>query len=173
MTVSTHSISLFSVIMLNRLFVAGVTAQQSSDGDAKSEKVDAGNQYLWRMSRRKLEAEAVRDSVLQLAGKLDPTMYGRSVDLFAAPFPARRSLYAKIDRQDKWWKIKKKIFGFFSGALGLVKFVIWLAVVFGGIFAAIYFFPSIWNFAANKINESQATSGTGKPADKPAESPAK
>ncbi len=79
--------------------------------------------------------------------------------------------FAKIDRQDKWWKIKKKIFGMFSNVVGLVKFVIWLAVVFGGIGAVIYFFPTIWNFAANKINENQAATGTEKPVVKPADIP--
>jgi serine/threonine protein kinase len=79
--------------------------------------------------------------------------------------------FAQIDRQDKWWKIKKKILGMFSGVVGLVKFVIWLAIVFGGIGAAIYFFPTIWNFAAAKINEQQAAAA--KPGDKPAENKAK
>ena len=39
-------------------------------------KIDGGNRYLWRMNRRKLEAEAVRDSVLLVAGKLDFSMGG-------------------------------------------------------------------------------------------------
>ena len=38
--------------------------------------IDAGNRYLWRMERRRLEAEAIRDSVLMVAGKLDRRMYG-------------------------------------------------------------------------------------------------
>ncbi len=35
------------------------------------EKIDGANQYLWRMNRRRLEAEGVRDSVLAVAGKLN------------------------------------------------------------------------------------------------------
>ncbi len=79
--------------------------------------------------------------------------------------------FAQIDKQDKWWKFKKKILGMFSGVVGLVKFVIWLAIVFGGIGAAIYFFPTIWNFAATKINEQQAA-GAAKPGEKPVENKA-
>lgn len=81
-----------------------------------------------------------------------------------------REEFAKIDRQDRWWKLTKKIKGYFAGAFSFVKFLVWLAVVFGSIGAAIYFFPQIWNFAAKKINERQAQSA---PADKPAEQPTK
>jgi|GEM_PF-216070 len=78
-----------------------------------------------------------------------------------------KDAYAKIDRQDKWWKITRKIKGFFSGAVGLVKFVIWLAVVFGGIGAAIYFFPQIWDMVAGKINSQPAAGGAAKPGETP------
>src|SRR5262249_8905583 len=37
---------------------------------------------LWRMNRTRLDAESVRDAVLQLSGKLDLTMYGPSVKQF-------------------------------------------------------------------------------------------
>ena len=38
--------------------------------------IDADNRLLWRMNRRRLEAEALRDAVLATAGKLDPAMGG-------------------------------------------------------------------------------------------------
>ncbi|HXG46919.1 MAG TPA: DUF1553 domain-containing protein [Methylomirabilota bacterium] len=38
--------------------------------------LDSENRYLWRQNRRKLEAEAVRDAVLFVSGKLDLTMGG-------------------------------------------------------------------------------------------------
>ncbi|HUG92635.1 MAG TPA: DUF1553 domain-containing protein [Planctomycetaceae bacterium] len=44
--------------------------------------MDAGNQSLWRMNRRRLEAEAVRDAVLAASGQLRQTMYGPGFDLF-------------------------------------------------------------------------------------------
>ena len=51
------------------------TLSVRAEGQAGS-TLDADNRYLWRMNRRKLEAEAIRDSVLFVAGKLDRTMGG-------------------------------------------------------------------------------------------------
>ncbi|WP_337175986.1 DUF1553 domain-containing protein [Paludisphaera sp.] len=61
---------------LHRLIVASATYRQAATVDPAAEAVDSGNAYLWRGHRRKLEAEAVRDSALAVAGLLDPTMYG-------------------------------------------------------------------------------------------------
>jgi hypothetical protein len=44
--------------------------------------VDADNRLLWRMNRQRLDAEAVRDSVLAVSGKLDLTMGGPGFELF-------------------------------------------------------------------------------------------
>jgi hypothetical protein len=53
----------------------------------RSQSADADNRYLWRMNRRKLEAEAIRDSVLVIAGKLNPTMYGPAFQDFVIEKP--------------------------------------------------------------------------------------
>ena len=82
-----------SIKNLHRRIVLSETYRQACAGDAKAEKTDAGNQYLWRMNRRKLEAEAVRDSVLQLAGKLDLTMYGPSFRDFVIEKPEHSPHY--------------------------------------------------------------------------------
>jgi len=55
---------------------------QSSQGNPTYAQLDAENQFLWRMNRRQLDAEAVRDSVLQVTGKLDLTMGGPPVKQF-------------------------------------------------------------------------------------------
>ena len=68
-----------SLKQLHRLICTSAVYRQSSAGNPEFEKLDGGNQYLWRMNRRKLEAEAVRDSVLAVAGKLDPTPGGPPV----------------------------------------------------------------------------------------------
>jgi mono/diheme cytochrome c family protein len=65
-----------SIKQLHRLICTSAAYRQSSAGNAEFEKVDGGNQFLWRMNRRKLEAEAIRDSVLAVAGKLDRTLGG-------------------------------------------------------------------------------------------------
>ena len=43
--------------------------------DSPQAKIDPDNTWLWHMNVRRLEAEAVRDSVLAIAGKLDSTMW--------------------------------------------------------------------------------------------------
>jgi hypothetical protein len=48
-------------------------------------KVDPDNTLLWRMNRRRLEAEAVRDSVLTAAGTLNPKLGGVSVKVPLEP----------------------------------------------------------------------------------------
>jgi len=61
---------------LHRLMVNSATYRQSSAASEAFEKVDASNVYLWRYSRKRLDAECVRDVTLQVAGKLDKTMGG-------------------------------------------------------------------------------------------------
>ncbi|HEX5104130.1 MAG TPA: PSD1 and planctomycete cytochrome C domain-containing protein [Pirellulaceae bacterium] len=64
------------------------------------QSVDPENRLLWRMNRRRLELESVRDTLLSLAGRLDESLYGRPVELTSAPFTRRRAVYGFIDRQD-------------------------------------------------------------------------
>jgi cytochrome c553 len=71
-----------SLKKLHRLLVTSAVYRQSSAGRADYGKTDASNLYLWRMSRLRLDAEQVRDSILQMSGKLDLTMGGPSVKQF-------------------------------------------------------------------------------------------
>jgi hypothetical protein len=61
---------------IHRQVVLSATYRQSSRPDARAAAVDAGNRLLWRMSPRRLEAEAVRDAMLAAAGTLDRRMGG-------------------------------------------------------------------------------------------------
>ena len=73
-----------SLKRLHKLIVTSTTYRQSSNPPPPNPKsniknpasLDSGNSLLWRQNRRKLEAEAVRDSVLAVTGKLDLTMGG-------------------------------------------------------------------------------------------------
>ena len=56
-------------------------------------KIDADNRFLWRQNRRKLEAEAVRDSILSVAGKLDLAMGGPSFQDFVVEKPEHSPHY--------------------------------------------------------------------------------
>jgi hypothetical protein len=80
---------------MHRLMVTSNTyrLQSAWPADAPQAKIDADNVYLWRMNARRLEAEAVRDSVLAVAGKLDLTMGGPEIDEKKGHEIYRRSLY--------------------------------------------------------------------------------
>lgn len=90
-----------SLKSLHRLIVTSSTYQQQSQPDLAvlsalrndPRKADAGNIYLWRMNRRKLEAEAIRDAVLSVAGKLDSKMGGPSFQDFVIDQPAHSPHY--------------------------------------------------------------------------------
>ncbi|MBM3793195.1 MAG: DUF1553 domain-containing protein [Acidobacteria bacterium] len=71
-----------SLKALHKLILTSAVYKQSSGDRADAAKIDAPNRYLWRMNRARLEAEVVRDTVLQTAGKLDVTMGGPAVRMF-------------------------------------------------------------------------------------------
>jgi len=71
-----------SLKKLHKLIVSSATYRQASVANAEYEKIDADNRLLWRASRRRLDAESLRDTVLSISGKLDLTMYGPGYDLF-------------------------------------------------------------------------------------------
>ena len=79
---------------LHRTIVLSAAYRQSSASDsAKAREVDGNNTLLWRQNRRKLEAEAVRDSVLAVAGKLDLKMGGPSFQDFKITHPEHSPHY--------------------------------------------------------------------------------
>ncbi|MEM7232198.1 MAG: DUF1553 domain-containing protein [Planctomycetota bacterium] len=65
-----------SIKEMHRLIVTSAVYRQSSSTNGRFANIDAGNRYLWRMNRRRLEAEALRDAVLDVSGKLDRRMGG-------------------------------------------------------------------------------------------------
>ena len=88
-----------SLKALHRMLALSTAYQQSSLTHQRGIQVDGDNRLLWRMNRRKLEAEAIRDSVLQVSGKLDLRMYGPGDRLFALEKPQHSPhyLYQKYD----------------------------------------------------------------------------
>jgi mono/diheme cytochrome c family protein len=87
-----------SLKKLHRLIVTSETYRQSSNGDAFT-KVDADNAYYWRMNRRKLDSESVRDSILAVSGKLDLRMYGPAFQDFVIDKPEHSPHY-EYERHD-------------------------------------------------------------------------
>jgi len=72
----------WSLKRLHRLILNSAVYRQSSADNSEFAAIDSGNQYLWRMNRQRLEAEALRDAVLCVSGKLDSKMGGRSDQQF-------------------------------------------------------------------------------------------
>ena len=82
-----------SLKRLHRLIVTSATYRQASADNATFAARDADNRYLWRMNRRRLDAEGVRDSVLVVAGKLQDEMYGPSFQDFVIEKPQHSPHY--------------------------------------------------------------------------------
>jgi hypothetical protein len=73
--------------------------QQSSEADEKAAKIDPDNDYLWRMNPQRLDFEAMRDSLLAVAGQLDKKIGGQPVDIGSNSVPGRRTVYGLVDRE--------------------------------------------------------------------------
>lgn len=100
-----------SLKKLHKLIVMSETYKQRSDGVLESWKngqpqhsntpslhgsnaaQDASNVFLSRQTRRKLDAEAIRDSILAVSGKLDLTMGGPSFQDFVIDKPQHSPHY--------------------------------------------------------------------------------
>jgi len=66
----------WSLKALHRTILLSNTWRQSSRPRAEAQEKDAGTLWLWRFPPRRLEAEAIRDCILQVSGSLDLTMHG-------------------------------------------------------------------------------------------------
>ena len=86
----------WSIKKLHRLVLLSNVYQQSSEDNPRYAQTDPNNRLLWRANIRRLEFEALRDSILFIGGKLDLTMGGKPVDITAGA--NRRTVYARIDR---------------------------------------------------------------------------
>ena len=93
----------WSMKYLHRLMVTSQAYQRSTgirDADTVTVKADATNQYYWRRMPVRMESQVVRDSVLHLAGMLDPEMGGPTEN--PNDFNVRRrSLYFTQSRDDQ------------------------------------------------------------------------
>lgn len=90
----------WSIKTLHRTIMLSETYQQQSQSHSDGESKDPENRWLWKMNRRRLDWESLRDSLLTVSGQIDFTMGGKSVPLLSEPFSTRRSIYGFIDRQN-------------------------------------------------------------------------
>jgi cytochrome c553 len=89
----------WSIKKLHREIMLSATYQLSSQLDDANYQADSDNKLLWRMNRRRLEIEPWRDALLTVAGNLDRTQGGPSVNLADAN-NRRRTLYAAVSRHN-------------------------------------------------------------------------
>jgi len=90
----------WSLKKIHRLILLSSVYQESSADNPRYAEVDPYNRLCWRANVRRLEFEAIRDSLLAIGGTLDRTMYGRPVDFGKQPNSTRRTIYGLVDRSD-------------------------------------------------------------------------
>ncbi len=88
----------WSLKKLHRRILLTDVYQQAALENVASREKDPDNKLLWRMPRRKLDLEAMRDSLLAVAGELNATMGGQPFEFLAQPVIPRRSVYAFVNR---------------------------------------------------------------------------
>jgi len=69
----------WSLKKMHELIVLSNTYQQSSTEDPNKAKIDPENRLFWRMNRQRLDAEAIRDSVVAAAGTITEQAGGPSI----------------------------------------------------------------------------------------------
>ncbi len=89
----------WSMKRLIRRMVLTRTYQQASADRAEARLKDPENKLLWRMPRRRLDFEALRDAMLAVSGKLDGRIGGEPVSLVSVPADPRRTVYGLIERE--------------------------------------------------------------------------
>ncbi len=83
---------------IHRLIVTSATYRQSGAWDQSRAAVDGTNSFWWRREARRLDAEALRDAVLQVGGTLNLTLFGPSVK----PRIPTEAIYNPVKDYDKW-----------------------------------------------------------------------
>jgi mono/diheme cytochrome c family protein len=85
----------WSTKRIHRLIVTSSTYRMQSspiDSHSPNAAIDPENRYLWRMNSRRMEAEAVRDNIVYLAGQLDTKLGGPDTEDVNS---LRRGMYFK------------------------------------------------------------------------------
>jgi uncharacterized protein DUF1553/uncharacterized protein DUF1549/cytochrome c len=102
----------WSVKSLHRMIVLSSAYQMSSAASDESKKLDPANKLLQHMPVRRLEAEEIRDTILETAGTLDEKLFGPSVPPYISAYQdgrgkpktgpldgaGRRSIYIQVRR---------------------------------------------------------------------------
>jgi hypothetical protein len=85
-----------SIKKLHKQIMLSAVYQLSTETDNEDLAKDSGDRLYWRMDRKRMDAEQIRDAVLMVAGNLDTSLGGPSADL--TPGFTRRTVYGKVSR---------------------------------------------------------------------------
>jgi Protein of unknown function (DUF1549)/Protein of unknown function (DUF1553)/Planctomycete cytochrome C len=85
-----------SIKKLQREILLSATYQLSTADDKLAFEKDSGDRLYWRASRKRMDAEQVRDAILQVAGDLDDSIGGPPKEL--TPDYHRRTVYGHVSR---------------------------------------------------------------------------
>ncbi|HLX60151.1 MAG TPA: PSD1 and planctomycete cytochrome C domain-containing protein [Planctomycetota bacterium] len=97
---------------LRKMMLSSAYQMSSAPNPANNAKLDPDNKFLAHQRIKRLEGEAIRDAMLAISGRLDPAMFGPSIDVHLTPFmegrgrpnggpldgAGRRSIYTAVRR---------------------------------------------------------------------------
>jgi hypothetical protein len=93
---------------MHRLMLSSNAYQMASNDITANTAIDPENRMLWRMPRRRAEAEVVRDSIMCVAGTLDRTIGGPAVLPYIDPAlfqgSSRRTWEGRPDTDPSTWR---------------------------------------------------------------------
>src|SRR5204863_2104230 len=70
---------------MDRMIVLSSVYQQTSAADDARQSADPENRLFWRMNRKRMEGETLRDAILSVTGSLNPKLGGRPVRIPIEP----------------------------------------------------------------------------------------
>ncbi|MBI2687028.1 MAG: PSD1 domain-containing protein [Acidobacteria bacterium] len=88
----------WSMKKLHRAIMLSEAYQRSADTNEPNFKADPDNRLLWRVNRQRLDAEAMRDTLLRVSGELDDVP-GAQPSALDKPENRKRSIYGYISRR--------------------------------------------------------------------------
>jgi hypothetical protein len=91
----------WSVKAMDRLIVTSSVYRQSSAPDGTKAKIDPDNRLMWRMNRKRFDAEMIRDASLSIAGTLNPRVGGRPVRIPIEP-EVYNLIFTENERDGLW-----------------------------------------------------------------------
>jgi len=91
----------WSVKAMDRMIVLSSAYRQTSSPNSASAAVDPDNLLLWRMNRKRMEGETIRDETLAVTGSLNPKLGGKPVRVPIEP-EVYNLIFTESERDGLW-----------------------------------------------------------------------